>query len=88
MMVSSLPPHAMFDVKTSHTRIHEKPVWNHALRVSSDHYNTDVGILRDTEVRSLSEFSLEALARTSSGQHPASETSPNRIDYHGWDRIL
>jgi hypothetical protein len=79
MMVSlSLPSHVTLDAKTSCTRTYEKPVWNHALRVSCDCCDTDAGIskfverlvqLKDTvtETRSLSKFapsSREDFSRT------------------------
>lgn len=43
MVSSSIPSHAKLDAKTSCTHTHEKPVWNHVLRVSGDCRDTDAG---------------------------------------------
>ncbi|KAN0116328.1 hypothetical protein V8E52_005947 [Russula decolorans] len=56
----------MLDAKTSCSHTHEKPVWNHALRVSGDCCDTDAGIskmwrfvrLKDTVTEMRSQFAL------------------------------
>lgn len=62
----SLPSHTKLDAKTSCSHTHEKPVWNHALRVSGDCCDTDAGIskmwrfvrLKDTVTEMRSQFAL------------------------------
>lgn len=79
MMVSvSLPSHAKLDAKTSCTHTHEKPVWDHALRVSDDCCDTDAGISKLWRLVQLRRTPWPRCVRTPNPLQAPASTSPGQ----------